>query len=485
MANMKTLAKDTAIYGLSSIVGRFLNYLLVPLYTYTLKSCADYGIVSDLYSQTALALVILTFGMETTFFRFANKEEDSERVFSTTLLMVGGVAVLFLALVLGGLPWVAGALGYAEHPWYVGMMAIIVAMDAFQAILFGYLRFQRKAIKFVTFKMLFIFLNCSLNVLAYAILPHFLESWPITVFWTILINLICTGTVMLCFYKELLGCKWQFDGKYCKGMLLYTWPLLVLGIAGILNQVAGQLMLPRILEKEEGRNALGIYNACVKVAMIMAIITQTFRYAYEPFVFAQNKDKDKNETYAQGMKYFIIFTLLAFLCVVGYLPILQGFIGPNYRAGLSIIPIVMAAEIMMGIYFNLSFWYKLIDKTIYGAWFSLTGCAVLLAINYFFIPRYGYMACAWAGFAGYGTAMVLSYVVGQLKNPISYPLKSIGVYVLITALFFAVMQSLPTTWPTILRLAINTVLILAFVGHIIYHDLPLGSLPVIGKYFRK
>lgn len=485
MANMKTLAKDTAIYGLSSIVGRFLNYLLVPLYTYTLKSCADYGIVSDLYSQTALALVILTFGMETTFFRFANKEEDSERVFSTTLLMVGGVAALFLLIIFGGLPWVAGALGYAEHPWYVGMMAIVVAMDAFQAILFGYLRFQRKAIKFVTFKMLFIFMNCSLNVLAYAILPHFLESWPITVFWTILINLICTSTVMLCFYKELIGCKWQFDGKYCKGMLGYTWPLLVLGIAGILNQVAGQLMLPRILEKEEGRNALGIYNACVKVAMIMAIITQTFRYAYEPFVFAQNKDKDKNETYAQGMKYFIIFTLLAFLCVVGYLPILQGFIGPNYRAGLAIIPIVMAAEIMMGIYFNLSFWYKLIDKTIYGAWFSLTGCAVLLAINYFFIPRYGYMACAWAGFAGYGTAMVLSYVVGQLKNPISYPLKSIGVYVLITALFFAMMQSLPTEWPTILRLGINTVLILAFVVHIIYHDLPLGNLPVIGKYFKK
>ena len=482
---MKALAKDTAIYGLSSIVGRFLNYLLVPLYTYTLKSCADYGIVSDLYSQTALVLVLLTFGMETTFFRFANKEEDSQKVFSTTLIMVGSVAATFLLLVLGFLPQVAGLLGYAEHPWYVGMMAIIVAMDAFQAILFGYLRFQRKAIKFMCLKMLFILLNCTLNVLAYAILPHFLESWPITVFWTLLINLICTSTVMLCFYKELLGCTWQFDKTCCTNMLRYTWPLLILGIAGILNQVAGQLMLPRILDREEGRNALGIYNACVKVAMIMAIITQTFRYAYEPFVFAQTRDKDKNETYAQAMKYFIIFTLLAFLCVMAYMPILQNLIGPQYRAGLPIIPIVMAAEIMMGVYFNLSFWYKLIDKTIYGAWFSLAGCAVLIAINVLFIPRYGYMACAWAGFFGYGTAMILSYVVGQVKNPIRYPLGSIAGYVLLAAVLYLLSKLMPEGWPAILRLAAGTVLVAVYMAYTVWRDMPLSGLPVIGKYFRR
>ena len=485
MANMKTLAKDTAIYGLSSIVGRFLNYLLVPLYTYTLKSCADYGIVSDLYSQTALLLAILTFGMETTFFRFANKEEHPETVFSTVLIMVGSVAALFLLCVLGGLPLVAGALGYGEHPWYVGMMAIVVAMDAVQAILFGYLRFKRKAVKFMTFKMTFIILNCELNALAYGVLPKYMESWNVTVFWTFLINLISTSVVMLCFYKELWHCKWKFDKEYCRAMLRYTWPLLILSIAGILNQVAGQLMLPRVLDQEEGRTALGIYNACVKVAMIMALLTQTFRYAYEPFVFAQNKEKDKGDTYALGMKYFIIFTLLAFLGVMGYLPILQNFVGPQYRTGLAVIPIVMAAEIMMGIYFNLSFWYKLIDKTIYGAWFSLAGCAVLLAINWLFIPRYGYMACAWAGFAGYGVAMVLSYVVGQIKNPIRYPLKSIGAYVLITIFFFILMQLVPAEWPVWLRLALNTLIILAFVAHIIYHDLPLKELPFVGKYFRK
>lgn len=473
MASMKSLAKDTAIYGLSSIVGRFLNYLLVPLYTYTLKSCADYGIVSDLFAQTALLMVILTFGMETTFFRFASREERADSVLSTALLMVGSVGAAFLLMVLGLLPMVAGSLGYAEHPWYVGMMAIIVAMDAFQSILFGYLRYQRRAVRFVCLKMLFILMNCTLNVVAYVVMPHFMESWPITVMWTILINLICTGTVMLCFLKELFAINWQPDRQYCVRMLRYTWPLLVLGVAGILNQVAGQILLPRVLDKESGRMALGVYNACAKLAMIMALITQTFRYAYEPFVFAQSKDKSKNETYALGMKYFVIFTLLAFLGVMAYLPILQYFIGPSYREGIGIIPVVMAAEIMMGVYFNLSFWYKLIDKTIYGAWFSLAGCAVLVAVNLIFIPKCGYMACAWGGFAGYGTAMVLSYVVGQRKNPIDYPLKSIFSYVAMTVLFFVIMEALPESWPSLLRMAVNTLLLIAFACHIIWHDLPM------------
>jgi len=470
MANLKSLAKDTAIYGLSSIVGRFLNYWLVPLYTYTLKSCSDYGIVNDLYAQSALVLVILTFGMETTFFRFINKEERPMHVFSTCLMMVGGVAAAFLALVLGFLPVVAGALGYADHPQYVGVMAVIVAMDAFQAILYSYLRYQKKAIRFASLKMLFILANCTLNLVAYVVVPHFLEDWPITVGYTFVINLICTSLIMLCFLPELRQCPWRFDFSYCRPMLRYTWPMLVLGVAGILNQVAGQLLLPRVLPHEAGLTALGIYGACVKIAMIMAMITQAFRYAYEPVVFAGHSDKNNPELLAKAMKFFIIFTLLAFLCVVGYMDILQMIIEAKYREGLRIVPIVMVAEIMMGIYFNLSFWYKLIDKTIYGAWFSLCGCAVLLAVNLVFIPQYGYMACAWAGVAGYATSMLLSYVVGQRQNPIPYPLGSIAVYVLIAALFFALMQCQPAGWPVLLRLAVNSLLILLYLGHIVYHE---------------
>jgi O-antigen/teichoic acid export membrane protein len=257
---------------------------------------------------------------------------------------------------------------------------------------------------------------------------------------------------------------------------------LVLGVAGILNQVAGQILLPRILEPEEGRHQLGIYGACIKIAMIMALITQAFRFAYEPIVFGSAKDKNSKELYAQAMKYFIMFTLLAFLCVMAYMDVFQFIIEEKYREGLGIVPIVMAAEIMMGIHFNLSFWYKLIDKTIWGAIFSLTGCAVLLLVNYFFIPRIGYTACAWAGFAGYGTVMLFSYFVGQQKNPINYDLKSIFIYVGIAGVLFAGMLYIASAVKSdILRMCINTVLVLLFVAFVIYRDLPLNKLKTIRK----
>lgn len=219
--------------------------------------------------------------------------------------------------------------------------------------------------------------------------------------------------------------------------------------------------------------------------MIMAMITQAFRYAYEPFVFGKSKDKDNRETYAKAMKYFIIFTLLAFLVVVGYMDVLRHIIGRDYWDGLRVVPIVMAAEIMMGVYFNLSFWYKLIDKTIWGAYFSGAGCAVLIAVNVIFVPRYGYMACAWAGFAGYATAMVLSYFVGQRKYPIAYPLKDISVYVLITVVLYFCMTTANARLSTPLALTVNTVLGVLFIAYIVKKDFPLSGLPVIGRHFRK
>ena len=266
----------------------------------------------------------------------------------------------------------------------------------------------------------------------------------------------------------------------------YAWPILVLGIAGILNQTADKMIFPRLVEGQEGKVQLGIYGASVKIAMIMAMITQAFRYAYEPFVFGRQQDKDNRATYAKAMKFFLIFTLLAFLLVMGYIDILKHIIGRSYWPGLKVVPIVMAAEIMMGVYFNLSFWYKLIDKTIWGAWFSGAGCAVLIAVNVLFIPTHGYMACAWAGFAGYATAMTLSYVVGQRYYPIQYPLKSIAVYVAVALFFFGVMQA-AAAWVDALwlRLLINTGCILLFVAHIVHYDFPLSSLPVVGKWFRK
>ena len=482
MPNLKSLAKDTAIYGLSSIVGRFLNYLLVPLYThYMPKESGDYGVSTNIYAYSALILVLLTFGMETTLFRFANDEKAKpDTVFSTVMAVVGTLTALFLLLVFGFITPLSNALGYAEHPDYLTMMAVVVSLDALQAIPFSFLRYQKRAIRFASLKLLFIFLNIGLNLL------YFVWLGKTSVFYVFFINLLCTGFITLLFLPDLFRIHWHFDGRLLRQMLSYSWPILILGIAGILNQVADKILFPLVYpDASEANVQLGIYGSCVKIAMIMAMITQAFRYAYEPIVFAKSKDSDKTEYYASAMKFFIIFTLLAFLCVIGWMPLLKYIIGEDYREGLGVVPIVMAAEIMMGIYFNLSFWYKLIDKTIYGAWFSTIGCLVLLAVNIIFIPKYGYWACAWGGVAGYGTAMTLSYIVGQKKNPIPYPLKDIAMYILITAILTWPMIAYKNVIPMWGQLLINTLFIGLFLTYIVRHDFPLSSIPVIGKKICK
>ena len=482
MASIKTLAKDTAIYGLSSIVGRFLNYLLVPLYTHVISAASGgYGIVTNLYAYTALILVILTFGMETTFFRFANKEdEDPHTVFSTSLALVSTLSLLFLGAVVLFAPPISQALGYADHPDYLLMMAAVVALDAIQAIPFCLLRFQKKAMKFASLKLLFIVLNIGLNLLYFVVLGH------TEVFYVFFLNLVCTFLITFFFVPELIHMRFRVDMGLLRRMLSYSWPILILGIAGILNQAADKMIFPLVYpDKAQGISELAVYGACAKIAMIMAMITQAFRYAYEPFVFAQSRERGQAHMYAMGMKYFLIFTLLAFLCVMAWLPALRYMVGADYWQGLRVVPIVMAAEIMMGVYFNLSFWYKLIDKTIYGAVFSIVGCTVLLAVNFYGIPRMSYMACAWGGFAGYGTAMVLSYIVGQKKNPIPYPMRSMAGYVLLAVVLYVLITLVPDEWPVLLRLAAGTALVVVYAAYTVWRDMPLAGLPVIGKYFRK
>ena len=266
------------------------------------------------------------------------------------------------------------------------------------------------------------------------------------------------------------------DSALLRRMLTYAWPILVLGIAGILNQTADKILFPYVYRGADAHAQLGIYGAASKIAMIMAMITQAFRYAYEPFVFGKAKDRDNRDTYAKAMKYFVIFTLLAFLAVVGYMDILRYLIGRDYWEGLGVVPIVMAAEIMMGVYFNLSFWYKLIDKTIWGAWFSGAGCLVLILVNVLLVPRYGYMACAWGGFAGYGTAMLLSYFVGQKHYPINYPVKDIMLYVAVAAVLFLAMHYSNRLLPAWGAVGANTVLLVLFAGLIVKRDFPLGQI---------
>lgn len=497
MANLKSLAKDTAIYGLSSIVARFVNYLLVPIQT--AKFTADggqYGVITNVYAYTALLIIILTYGMETTFFRFMNKEgENPDRVYSTTLRMVGTTSLLFCVLIVMFRQPIADMMGYGGHPEYVWVLFVTVAIDAFSAILFDYLRCKHRPVKFAALKIANIGMNIVLNILYLIVLPAlrlnpfgiYDEEFHLDVAWVFYINMFCTVVTTLLLHKELRGIAGGFDRRACLRMVGYSWPIFVMGLAGQLNQCVSQILFPYFYDgtPQEASAQLGIYGACIKIAMIMVMITQAFRFAYEPFVFGKSKDSDNRKTYAGAMKYYIIFTLLAFLVVMGYIDVLRYIIGPSYWPGLKVVPIVMAAEIMFGVFFNLSFWYKLTDRTIWGAWFSGIGCVILVAIDVLLIPRFSYMACAWAGFAAYGVSMVISYFVGQKYYPISYPLRDIAFYVVTALVFFGIMTYANNNASAWAAIGVNTLLIILFAAIIVKRDFPLGSLPVIGKRFKK
>lgn len=478
---LKKLLSDTAIYGASSIIGRFLNYLLVPLYTYKIAAeSGGYGVVTNMYAYTGLILVLLTFGMETTFFRFSNKEKtDPNKTFSTALIAVGSVALLFVALITIFLTPISNAMNYANHPEYIEIMAIIVALDAFQAILFSRVRYEERPKKFAALKLLFIGLNILLNLFVILWVPKIYTDYPSLLGWyrpedqvryIFVVNLICTSIVTFGFIPELKHLRNGMDWSLLKKMLKYSWPLLLLGLAGILNQVADKILYRYIVPGKEGEVQLGIYGACVKIAMIMAMITQAFRYAYEPIVFSNGKDEKSKEDQAVVMKYFVIATMMAFLAVMMYLDLFKYVINKDYWEGLKVIPIAMMAEVFMGIYFNLSFWYKLTDDTKWGAIFSGIGCAVLVAINFIFVPKYGYMACAWGGFAGYGICMLLSYLVGQKRYYVPYEVGRILLYMVIAvALYF--ISTLTQTSNMVVNLIINTLYLIAFMVIAYYMDI--------------
>ena len=475
--SLKQLAKDTAIYGMSSIVGRFLNYLLVPLYTYKITAeSGGYGIVSNLYAYSALLFALLTFGMETTFFRFSGKEgEDEKMVYSNSLRMVGGVALAFLAVVFAFLGPISGAMGYGDHPEYIGCFALIASLDAFQAIMFGRLRQQHRPVKFMALKMTFILLNIGLNLFIFLVMPKIpalagiYAKYNYGVGLIFFCNLICTALVTFGFIPEIRGIAYGFDRSLALRMLKYSWPLLLLSLVGVLNQVADKILLPLLIPGHEGMVQLGIYGACVKIAMIMSLLTQAFRYAYEPIVFGGAKDRNSPETLVVGMKYFVIFALLAYVAVLLYMPVLRRFIHSGYWSGLAVVPIVMMAEIFMGIYFNLSFWYKLSDQTWWGAVISAVGAATMIAVNVIFVPRYGYVACAWGGFCGYGVAMLMSWAIGQVKYPIRYDLKSMALYAVIAALTIAASKAVAAAGlPTAATIAVNTALMIPYLAVVAY-----------------
>ena len=496
MAGLKSLAKDTAIYGLSSIVGRFLNYLLVPLYTAVIPaSTGGYGVVSNVYAYTALILVFLTFGMETGFFRFANKSgEHPEKVYANTLIFVGGLSLIFVILCMLFLHPISALLEYPDHPDYIAMMVLVVALDSFQCIPFAYLRYKKRPIKFASIKLFNIVGNILLNLFFLLLCPwldvhaHQLVSWfyrpEYLVGYIFVSNLIMSLVQMFFFIPELRGFSYRVDKVLLKQMISYSFPILVFGVVGILNQTIDKMIYPFLFDdRQEGLVQLGIYSATSKVAMIMAMFTQAFRYAYEPFVFGKNKEGDNRKMYSAAMKYFFIFSLLAFLAVMFYMDILRYMVARDYWEGLSVVAIVMGAEIFKGIYFNLSFWYKLTDETQWGAYFSIIGCAVILVLNIWLVPTYGYVASAWASVAGYGVITLLSYIIGQKKYPVSYPLKDMAVYLILAAVLFVLSQEFIIS-NVGLRLVFRTLLLLIFIAYILKKDLPLKTIPFVNRFVK-
>ena len=474
---MKILAKETAIYGVSSIVGKFLNWMLVPLYTYVLQQQSDYGIVTNLYAWTALLLVILTYGMETGFFRFANKEgENPQTVYSTSLIALFTTSLLFaIVCVIWQVP-IANTLGYPSHSEFIALLGIVVAMDAFASIPFAYLRYRKRPLQFAALKLLFVFLNIALNLFFLVLCPK-IQDWGVISSWydpnygvgyVFVANILATGIQTLCLLPAILEggkhSKGLFSWTLLKQMLKYSLPLLVLGVCGIMNQTLDRILFPFFYEGADAQTQLGIYGACFKVALVMMMFTQAFRYAYEPFVFAKHKDRESVAAYADAMKYYIIFSYMILLGMIFYLDLLKFIIAPSYWEGLKVVPVVLWTYIFQGVYFNLSFWYKLTDKTQWGAYFSLIGVVITFGLQAVFVPRIGYMASAASSTVCYLVIMLLSYIIGRRHLEIPYDLRRIGIYtgivIAILAGYYGLAQLLPMNEWT--KMGIGTILLIIY-----------------------
>jgi O-antigen/teichoic acid export membrane protein len=506
MAGIKALAKETAVYGLSSIVGRFLNWCLVPLYVYLFPT-DEYGIVSYLYSFTAVALVILNYGMETGFFRFANKEPDPERVYTTSLISVATTSVIFVALLSALLHPVADAMLLPRHSLYVWLLGVTVAVDAFSNLPFAYLRFKKKAFRFAGIKLLNVGLNIGLNLLFLLACPALMRAAPGTVSWfyeplggaslgigwIFVANIISSIVVLLCLLPELTGRRYAFSGSLLRRMLGYSWPLLILGVAGILSQNMGQIIIPYLFrgQEEAARSMVGIYGANIKIAIVMVMFTQAFRYAYEPFIFAQAKGEgeSKKQAYCDAMKLFVIFGLLIFLGVMYFLPVLKHFVSPAYWSGLRVVPVMMAAELCFGVFFNLSLWYKLTDRTQWGMYLSLLCFALMLGLNVWFVTAIGipdgYMGSAWAALISYFTVMTVSYFLGRRYYPLPYQVRRMTLYTLLAAVLYAAGMWIGDVYAMWLVYVTRALMLIVYLGVVCtFEEVPKVS-PLLRRLLRR
>lgn len=476
MNPIKKLLGQTAIYGLSSIVGRLLNYLLVPIHTSVFHDTKDYGVVSDLYSWVAFLVVFLTFGMETAFFRFMQEKEDKAAVFRNSFLTVIGLNVVFFLVTIYFNQEIADLLLYSDHNEYVILLTLIVCLDSICSLPLARLRSEEKAFHFATVQFTAIGVNIVLNLIFMLILfdPNRPEEG---VFFILLANLIASLVKPLMLYKDFRNLVFRFDVELAWEMLKYALPLVIAGFAGIVNETLDRILLRRILfthgnTLDEATAQLGIYSAVYKLAMLVTIFLQAYRYAAEPFFFSQAKNEDRNKIYSKVMNYFVAAVCLIFLLVSINIDIFKYFIqNESYYEGLGVVPILLLANVFLGIYYNQSIWYKLSGQTRFGAYISIGGAILTIGINVLFIPKYGYWACAWATLIVYAAQMVASYYLGQRYHPIKYNIRKFFLYLLASLILFWI-STLYTIENEYLLFFVNNMLIVLYIALIWYMENP-------------
>ena len=486
MNPLKKLAGETAIYGVSSIVGRFLNWLLVPLYTYIFAP-EEYGIVANLMSYVALFLVLLTYGMETGYFRFANKEGKADITFTTSFLSLSASTFVFWLLIFVFLNPLADYLKISEHKEYILLLAATLGLDAITALPFAKLRLQNRAFRYAGLKLINIFTNLGINLFFLVLCPWIhgnFQNIPIEAIWNPNIGVgyifiaFCVASVInfLLLLPDLKSLKFKLDSGLLKEILSYSWPILIVSVCGQINLNLDKMLMPNLIpESLDPMYQTGIYGANYKLAVIMTLFIQAFRYAFEPFFFAQSKQENSKQVYADVLKYFTVFCLLIFLGVMFYIDIVKLLIKSNYHEGLSIVPYVLLGNLFFGVFFSLSLWYKLSDKTRYGAIMAIIGSVITIVLNIVLVPKIGYQGAAYAVFLCFGIMMLVSYLLGQKHYPVPYDIKRILFYFIFAMILFAVSSQIQIDNQWIKMLA-KTPLLLTFIGVVIYKEKLWGVL---------
>lgn len=478
MNHLKKLAGQTVVYGFSTIVTRFLNYLLTPFYTYIFINPEAFGDVTILYAYVALLNIVLTYGMETGMFYFARKEDDFSKVYGTAFYSLLVSTVFFLVFSLVFLNRISEFIDYGDKSRYVLWFILILGFDTLSAIPFAKLRQKNKAFKFAFIKLLNVLITIFLNILLIWFIPKFLVKdgtflgfeYQVTIEFIFISNFLGSISTFILLMPEIAKEKMRFSWTLWKEMFRYSYPLLFVGLIGFMNETFDRIMLQQLLPDNVNVKAqIGVYGAAARLAMLMAIFTQMFRFAAEPFFFNQHKGEDQRVILAEVSKYFFLFGLIIFLGVLAYIDIFQYFLGSTYRSGLDVVPVYLLGSLGLGVYYNLSFWYKLTGKTHFGIWITAIGAFITVAINFLYIPEFGYHASAWARLICYSVIVVISYLLGQKFYPVNYDLWPIVKYFVVALLCFGLIYYLPID-NTLMNLIKNTLVFVSFIAILEYKE---------------